>query len=65
MLYLGVNMYYKRVPMNVKEAVQFETEKGFDNRDEFYEVMNEIADLYDVTLEDVLNIFYNSEETVC
>lgn len=58
-------MYYKRVPMNVKEAVQFETEKGFDSRDEFYEVMNEIADLYDVTLEDVLNIFYNSEEEVC
>ena len=58
-------MYYKRVPMNVKEAVQFETEKGFDTRDEFYEVMNEIADLYDVTLEDVLNIFYNSEEKVC
>ena len=58
-------MYYKRVPMNVNEAVQFEAEKGFDTRDEFYEVMNEIADLYDVTLEDVLNIFYNSEEKVC
>lgn len=58
-------MYYKRVPMNVTEAVLFEAEKGFDTRDEFYEVMNEIADLYDVTLEDVLNIFYNSEEIAC
>jgi hypothetical protein len=62
MLYLGVDMYYKRVPMNVKEAVLYETEKGFDTRDEFFEVMEEIAELYDTSLEDVLNIYYHPEE---
>lgn len=57
-------MYYRRIAMNVKEAVLFETEKGFDTRDEFFEVMGEIAELYDMTLEDVLNVYYYPEECV-
>ncbi len=54
-------MYYKRVPMSVEEAVMFETAKGFESRDEFKEVMSEIAELYDTPLADVLVIFYNQD----
>jgi hypothetical protein len=56
-------MYYKRVPMSVEEAVAFESAKGFDTKDEFYEVMREIAELYDVELSIVLSIFYNQDST--
>lgn len=56
-------MYYKRVPMTVHEAVAFETAKGFDTKDEFYEVMREIAELYETSLADVLGIFYNQDST--
>jgi len=54
-------MYYKRVPMSMEEAVAFESAKGFETRDEFYEVMREIADLYDETLDNVLGVFYNQD----
>lgn len=57
-----IEMYYKRVPMTLTEAVMSESLKGFDSKDEFYEVMREIADLYDVTLAEVLGIFYNQNE---
>ena len=56
-------MYYKRIPMTLEEAVAFETAKGFDTRDEFREVMMEIADLYDVTVGEVYSVFYNQECT--
>ena len=54
-------MYYKRVPLTLKEAVKLEADKGFDSRDEFYEVMRDVAFSYDVTLADVLEIFYNQD----
>ena len=54
-------MYYKRVPLTLEEAVKLEANKGFDSRDEFYEVMRDVAFSYDVTLADVLEIFYNQD----
>lgn len=57
-------MYYKRVAMSIEEAVALEANKGFDTRDEFYEVMREIAYEYDVTLAEVLHIFYNQDMKV-
>ncbi len=57
-------MYFKRVPMTLTEAVMHESFKGFDTKDEFYEVMREIADLYDVSLADVLEVFYNQNTLV-
>jgi hypothetical protein len=54
-------MYTKRVPMTLTEAVAYETDKGFDSRDEFREVMGEIADLYDVSVDVVYEVFYNQE----
>ena len=55
-------MYYKRVPMSLREAVLTESIKGFDTRDEFNEVMLEISEVYDVTLSKVLMTFYNLEK---
>lgn len=52
-------MYYKSVPMSLEEAVEFETQKGFETRDEFQEVMMEIAFSYKVTLAKVYGVFYN------
>lgn len=54
-------MYFKRVPMNLQEAVSYEVSKGFESRDEFREVMNEIADEYNVTVDLVYNIYYNQD----
>lgn len=54
-------MYYKRVPMTLTEAIASESYKGFDTKDEFYEVMRDIAELYSVTLASVLEIFYNQD----
>ena len=54
-------MYTKRVPMTLTEAVAYETDKGFDSRDEFREVMNDIAELYDVSIDVVYEVFYNQE----
>ena len=54
-------MYYKRVkvPMSLEEAVAYEAAKGFDSGDEFREVMMEIADLYEVNVDEVFSLFYN------
>ena len=57
-------MYYKRVPMTLEEAVAFESAKGFDTKDEFYEVMREISDLYETPLAEVFGIFYNQDMKV-
>lgn len=38
-----------------------EADKGFDSRDEFYEVMQDVAFSYDVPLANVLDIFYNQD----
>lgn len=54
-------MYYKKVPLTIEEMVKLETDKGFDSRDEFYEVMREIAHFCNVTLADVLKVFYNQD----
>lgn len=54
-------MYFKRVPMNLQEAVSFEVSKGFESRDEFREVMNEIADEYNVTVDLVYDLYYNQD----
>lgn len=54
-------MYYKQVPLSLGEAVKLEADRGFDSRDEFYEVMREVALTYDVTVADVLKIFYNQD----
>lgn len=56
--------YFKTVAIDIEEAVILETNKGFESRDEFYEVMREIAYEYDVTLAEVLEIFYNQDMKV-
>lgn len=54
-------MYYKKVPLTLEEMVKLETDKGFDSRDEFYEVMREIALYSNVTLAQVLKVYYNQD----
>ncbi len=51
--------YFKRVAIDIEEAIALESSKGFETRDEFYEVMQEIAFEYNVTLAEVLTVFYN------
>ncbi len=57
-------MYYKYISLTLKEAVGQESSKGFECADEFREVMQEIACEYNVTVDKVLNIFYNQDMKV-
>lgn len=45
--------------LTLKQAIDKEMREGFESADEFREVMNEIADIYDVTLDAVYKIIYN------
>lgn len=54
-------MYYKTTPITLKEAVAQEAAKGFECKDEFYEVMRDIAYEYEVSTSEVLSIFYDME----
>lgn len=52
-------MYYRRVRLTLEEVVARELKQGFDSRDEFVEVVNEIAETYKVTFAEVRSLFYN------
>jgi hypothetical protein len=54
-------MYYKSISLSLEQAISEETNKGFECADEFREVMREIAYEYNVTIDKVLNIFYNQD----
>jgi hypothetical protein len=54
-------MYFKQVHMSLQEAIAFEVKKGFETRDEFREVMMEIADEYNVTVDLVYDLYYNQD----
>lgn len=56
-------MYYRRVRMTLEEVVARELEQGFDSRDEFVEVVKEIAETYKVTFAEVRSLFYNLAST--
>lgn len=45
--------------LTMEQAIDQEMKAGFESADEFREVMNEIADIYDVTLDAVYQIVYN------
>lgn len=57
-------MYYKTISLTLEEAIEEETNKGFECSNEFREVMQEIAYEYNVTIDKVLNIFYNQDMKV-
>ena len=48
--------YMKTVMMDVEEAVESEIIQGFDSRDEYNEVMRDIAREYNVSLVEVIKI---------
>jgi len=54
-------MYHKSISLSLEQAISEETNKGFESADEFREVMREIAYEYNVTIDKVLNIFYNQD----
>lgn len=45
--------------ITLEQAIDKELQAGFESADEFREVMLEIADIYDVTLDTVYRIIYN------
>lgn len=53
--------YFKSVAMDIEEALYSEWRKGFESRDEMREVFYEIAQEYNVTVEDVWNLYYNMD----
>jgi len=50
--------YYKRVVMDIVEALESEVEKGFDSADEKAEVFSELAEEYNVSVSEVYRIYY-------
>jgi predicted DNA-binding protein YlxM (UPF0122 family) len=53
--------YYKRIKMSIEEAIEFETKAGFESHDEFKEVMQEIADEYNVDVGVVYDILGSTD----
>jgi len=56
--------YFKSVAIDIQEAVAQEVSKGFETRDEMREVFLEIAYEYDVTVDDVYDIYYNRDVSI-
>lgn len=56
--------YFKRVMMDLQEAIEQELKLGFDTPDEFRSVMRDIADEYNVTLDVVYEAYSNIDVTV-
>lgn len=56
--------YFKSVAIDIQEAVAQEVSKGFETRDEMNEVFHEIAQEYDVTVDDVYDIYYNRDVSI-
>lgn len=54
---IGAKMYTKTVRMTLTEAIDFEVSKGFESKDEFKEVMMDIAAEYGVTYYDCIRIY--------
>lgn len=53
--------YFKTVAIGIEEAVAEELSKGFECFDEMVEVFKEIAFEYDVTVDEVWNIYYEAD----
>jgi len=53
--------YYKRVIMDVREAVAEEVAKGFETFDEMLEVFNEIASEYQIGTDYVWEIYHDMD----
>lgn len=49
--------YFKRVMMDIQEAIASEIEKGFETSDEFWSVLRDLADEYNVSLSTVYEIY--------
>ena len=45
--------YFKSVAIDIEEAISTEVTKGFESRDEMREVFIEIAQEYDVSVDEV------------
>ena len=50
--------YFKRVQMNVQEAILQEAVTGFDSSDEMREVFLEISEIYNIPLFQVYSIYF-------
>lgn len=53
--------YFKRVAIDIEEAIALEVKKGFECRDEMNEVFHEIAQEYNVTVGEVWELYYNMD----
>jgi hypothetical protein len=53
--------YYKKVAIDIQQAIEVEVKKGFESRDEMREVFYEIAQEYNVTPSDVWSLYYEAD----
>jgi len=57
--------YFKSVAIDIEEAIAVEVAKGFESRDEMREVFIEIAQEYDVSVEEVWAIYREADLAHC
>jgi hypothetical protein len=53
--------YYKKVAIDIQQAIEVEVKKGFESRDEMREVFYEIAQEYNVTPSYVWSLYYEAD----
>ena len=51
--------YYKKIALDIEEAVQLELNKGFDTYDEMFEVVQDISREYAVSSSQVMSLIWN------
>jgi len=51
--------YYKKIAIDIEEAVQLELNKGFDTYDEMFEVVQDISREYAVSSSQVMSLIWN------
>lgn len=51
--------YYKKIALDIEEAVQLELDKGFDTYDEMFEVVQDISREYAVSSSQVMSLIWN------
>lgn len=57
--------YFKSVAIDIEEAIATEVAKGFESRDEMREVFIEIAQEYDVSVDEVWAIYREADFAHC
>lgn len=57
--------YFKSVAIDIEEAISTEVTKGFESRDEMREVFIEIAQEYDVSVDEVWAIYREADFAHC